>query len=338
MIKCGIVVPEFYKGDRLFDIHDKISNRDNNLYHWLLLKNKFTEYGVELSTYDRSRDKEYSTIIFPDMPNSSQFDLKSKSNIGRDLYLVIFESELIKLENWDIDRHKYFTKIFTWNDSIVDGKKYIKYCWPNTIPHNTHFNNIKKNALCTMIAAHKQNKHPLELYSERVKAIRWFEKYHPEKFDLFGMGWNKYIFTGKLSYLNKYDFIRKLHKPKYPSYKGTVISKNDKLRNYKYSLCYENARDISGYITEKIFDSFFAGCVPIYLGAPNVTDYIPPDTFIDKRQYPTYESLYKYLAEMSDSEYNGYQGNIQAFLTSQQMHVYSAEKFVEIISTHILNV
>ena len=52
-------------------------------------------------------------------------------------------------------------------------------------------------------------------------------------------------------------------------------------KNISFAICYENARDIPGYITEKIFDCFFAGCVPIYWGgAPNVTDHIPANTFI----------------------------------------------------------
>ncbi|KAB7887432.1 hypothetical protein GBG19_10625 [Poseidonibacter ostreae] len=68
-------------------------------------------------------------------------------------------------------------------------------------------------------------------------------------------------------------------------------------------MCYENARDIPGYITEKIFDSFFAGCVPVYLGADNITEHIPKECFIDKREFDTYEKLYKYLKNMSDEEY-----------------------------------
>jgi len=38
------------------------------------------------------------------------------------------------------------------------------------------------------------------------------------------------------------------------------------MEQYKFSIYHENARNIPGYITEKIFDSFFAGCVPVYWG------------------------------------------------------------------------
>ena len=36
---------------------------------------------------------------------------------------------------------------------------------------------------------------------------------------------------------------------------------------------------VKGYITEKIFDSFFAGVVPIYWGAENITDYVPKSLY-----------------------------------------------------------
>lgn len=34
----------------------------------------------------------------------------------------------------------------------------------------------------------------------------------------------------------------------------------------KHYFCFENVRDLPGYITEKIFDCFFAEYIPIYWG------------------------------------------------------------------------
>lgn len=34
-----------------------------------------------------------------------------------------------------------------------------------------------------------------ELYSHRVKAIKWFEENHIEDFNLWGYGWDTYKFT-----------------------------------------------------------------------------------------------------------------------------------------------
>ena len=44
-----------------------------------------------------------------------------------------------------------------------------------------------------------------------------------------------------------------------------VADKHEWLQNYKFNLCFENAI-FPGYLTEKLFDAYNAGCVPIYWG------------------------------------------------------------------------
>jgi len=80
---------------------------------------------------------------------------------------------------------------------------------------------------------------------------------------------------------------------------------------------------------------FSPGCVPIYWGAPNIKDYIPEDTFIDKREFPTWEGLYKYMKEMTDSEYIGYQKAIEDYVKGDKIHLFSAERFSETIIKEI---
>ncbi len=91
-----------------------------------------------------------------------------------------------------------------------------------------------------------------------------------------------------------------------------------------------------GYVTEKIFDAFFAGCIPIYEGAPDVTDYIPPETFIDKRKFPDYPSLYRHLKEMSDREYNDRLDAIESFVRGERIKAFGAGRLTEIILKHIV--
>jgi hypothetical protein len=35
------------------------------------------------------------------------------------------------------------------------------------------------------------------------------------------------------------------------------------------------------YFTEKLWDGFKAGCVPIYMGPPNTKDFIPQNSILD---------------------------------------------------------
>ncbi len=324
-----------YYENRIFDLNaPKIG--ENLYFPFYLLRKKILERNIQLNTYDylnKSGDTNYKLLFF-DVPKRYAELLKHHKDIEK--YLVIFESEPLYPVTWNKKLHVNFKKIFTWNDELVDNKKYIKFYWPNEIPKNPDFDINKKTKLCTMINGHKLKSHPLELYSERVKAIRWFEQNHPEDFDLYGMGWDKHYFKDALSILNRFEVLTKLLKPKYPSYRGTVKSKREVLLKYKFSICYENVRDIPGYITEKIFDCFFGGCVPVYWGAPNVTEQIPADTFIDRRNFRTYEELYSYLKNISDKGYMEYLDAIKSFIKSDRIYPFSAECFADTIMKEIV--
>ena len=52
-------------------------------------------------------------------------------------------------------------------------------------------------------------------------------------------------------------------------------------RRYRYCIAIENSVAVD-YVSEKVYDALVAGCLPIYLGAPNFQDFIPhPDAVID---------------------------------------------------------
>jgi len=327
---------EAYNKNKMFT--DKSSPIGDDLSYSSVYMGKYlVKNGHKINTIDMDNIRNFDAIVFMDFPTFNNKYFKQLVNDGfKNLYLLIYESKIIRPDNWNLKNHKYFKKIFTWNDKFVDNKKYFKINFSGKIPTDLNFNLNKKNKLCTMIAGHKLKSHPLELYTERIKAIRWFEQNHPEDFDLYGIGWDKYNFNGMLSRLNRFDALRKILKPRYPSYKGSIESKKEVYKKYKFAICYENARDIPGYITEKIFDCFFAGCMPIYWGAPNVTDHIPKNTFIDRRKFKTYEELYNYLKNMSDEEYISYLDAIKSFIKSDKIYTFSAEYFAETLTQVIL--
>ena len=331
MKKASILMPsDFYNKNRLFDLNDKISNRDNCLYPYSLLKNRLLEKGYLLATSDIHDPSESDIVFYNEMPK--KFPLKSEKNKS---YLFLFESELIRPDNWDQKKHRFFNKIFTWNDAFVDKEKYIKFNFPNkvSLPKEA----IVKKKLCTLVAGNKKSNHNLELYSKRVDAIRWFEKNHPDDFDFYGIGWDAYQFVGPkyIKALNRIKPLCKLFTPTFLSYKGKVENKKDVLEQYKFVICFENARDIPGYITEKIFDCFFSGCVPIYWGANNIKDHIPSECFIDFTDFNSYEELYKYISSMSSSRYESYLENIADYLESDLIHAFSAEGFVDTVMGNI---
>jgi hypothetical protein len=327
------MVSPYYAGNRIFDMTDKISNRDNCLYSWYLLRQKLRENEIDLATQDFHSPDASDIVIYNEMPH----ELPHPENIHKS-HLLIFESELIRPDNWDVKKHLSFNKIFTWNDAFIDNKKYFKINFAQLIPVGINKDLTKKKNLCTLIAGRKRVKHPLELYSKRLEAIRWFEKNHPEDFDLYGVSWDGYKLIGRKwsKKLSKVPVLAKYLPLRFPSYKGRIAEKRPVLGQYRFSICYENARDIPGYITEKIFDCFFAGCVPVYWGANNVTDHIPNECFIDKRDFNRYDELYAYLKNMSDREYLSYLDSIESFMKSEKGYRFSSDCFVKTVCDVLL--
>jgi hypothetical protein len=157
-----------------------------------------------------------------------------------------------------------------------------------------------------------------DLYQKRLDAIYYFS--NMPDFRLYGSGWNK---TGRMS---KYLKAAK---------RAGAIPVDDKLAamsNFKFALCFENCV-FPGYVTEKIFDGFFAGCIPVYWGAPDITDFVPAETFVDVRQFDSWSDLDRYLRKMSESEARHYHANIRDFLASDAFDRFHQDSFVANIIT-----
>lgn len=331
-----------YNGNKMFtDPASPIG--DNLMYPFVCLGEKLRARGHQAVTLDTDDLSKFDVAVFLDHPTPlNPFFRQLKKMHGKKLYLFLMENPANRPDNYWGSNHRAFEKVFTWNPRLVDGNKYHRFYLPNRIPPVVETEPGEQRKFCVTIASQKYSNHPQELYSERVRAIRWFEQYHPEEFDLFGTLWEHPYFTGRLARLNlglhKFyaRFPGALRGQRFPSHRGTVPSKHAVLRQYKFALCYENAV-FPGYVSEKIFDALFAGCIPVYLGAPDVTDMLPPEIFIDKRRFNTYADLYDYMHNMPEAEYLSYRRAIEQFLTGPGIRPFSAEHFADTVLQHIVN-
>lgn len=334
-----ISVHKVYYNNRIFELKKPDNFFDalypERTYPYCLLKKKLAEKNIPLNTFDFFNKKEAKNyaLIFIDIPlNIKQI---VKKHPFADKFLLIWESPIISKMNNNKENHKYFKKIFTWQNSLIDNKKYFKLNYANTIPKNIDFDLSVKEKLCTMIAGHKFKDNPQELYTERVRAIKWFEKNALQDFDFYGKGWDRHYFKEPFIKLNRLTLLTKFLKPTYPSYKGPAKNREDVYKRYKFAICYENSIGSDGYISEKIFDCFFNGCVPIYLGEKNIKNYIPENTFIDKRNFKNYRDLYSFIKKMPDIMYLGYLNAIKKYISSNDIYPFSAECFANTISKEI---
>eukprot|EP00271_Cylindrocystis_brebissonii_P009171 TRINITY_DN2384_c0_g1_i1.p1 TRINITY_DN2384_c0_g1~~TRINITY_DN2384_c0_g1_i1.p1 ORF type:complete len:594 (+),score=30.31 TRINITY_DN2384_c0_g1_i1:583-2364(+) len=66
------------------------------------------------------------------------------------------------------------------------------------------------------------------------------------------------------------------------------------MSHYKFVLAMENSR-VPNYVTEKMYMPLEAGSVPVYFGAPDAANYVPPESFIDGDSFKKTEDLIEYL-------------------------------------------
>lgn len=333
MRRVAYFVADGVMNNAVFD-PDHSSNRDNCNRPFRLLKDALAKNGIELKTPD------FGDISLPLF--SICIDNPRDYKVDSDCYILLFETPHVRSLNSQKDVISKAKRVFTWNDELVNGVKYIKFNFPNniTIPEVGGF--LGRDRFCCVIAGNKTLPRYFEndLYIERVKSIRWFEKNAAEYFDLYGPDWD--LPSWGRGWLG--NFSRKIFRlaspyislGPFPSYRGKIKNKCEILNHTRYAICYENVRDVSGYITEKIFDCFIAGCVPVYWGASNVTDYIPADCFIDRRRFRDTEAVFKHLKSISEEDFSEYQQRITEFLASEAAYQFCSEFFADTVAGTIL--
>lgn len=236
--------------------------------------------------------------------------------------LFLTEPTVVLPGQYNKDIWDRFDHVFTFYDTLVDRFGFAKSHIPRQGFHpwfgesedfiitedpeerkSKYPLHERRQAIC-MINGNKRSSVPGELYSKRIEAALWFYSHSDIPFDAYGL----------VPY-----FL--------PNYRGQVENnkKLHTLSRYKYSLCFENTGDpvfARGYV-DKILDSLESRTLPIYLGCPNIQEYIPKDCFIDFRDFTGYRELDTYLENMSDKEYTRYIDAIDNWVTKGGLRTYS---------------
>ncbi len=256
-------------------------------------------------------------------------------------YLIAGESPLINTLNADIQYLDNFRLVFSWNQIALKHPRAVKILIPNNLIVSDFRGFADRTIFSCLISSNKVM--PWgglnDLYTERIKVIRWYESNAPELFQLYGRGWGKpsQAYTRRDKFFRRIDRLRTQlfgYRP-FPSWRGEIKFKSAILVNAKFSYCYENVKDLPNYITEKLFDSFLSGCVPIYWGADNVKEYIPADCFVDRRRFKDTAEVHRYLMGITPNKYAQFQNNISDFLRSEQADIFSVGSFAATVAGNI---
>jgi len=327
-----------YNRNRMFT-HSASPIGDDLAYPTVLLAKRLREAGHGVDTLDMHPLAWFDRVLFIDFPSTWNTYLRQLRRMKHpDVNLMASEPPMIRPSNYAPATLARFDRVWTWKKDLVaqNPKKCVLFHIPNKFREPPASLPFAGRKLCVMINRFMAFHDPRELFSERIRAIRWFEENARSDFDLFGSEWDKPLFSGRLSAVNlplrlmyrRIGLFKGLKIRRFPSFRGPVPSKNATLQQYRFCVAYENCAE-PDYLSEKLFDCFFAGCVPIYLGAPNVLETVPTEAFIDKRKFSNYGELHRYISTMGESDYNGYLEAARTFLRSPAMRPYTAEGFAD---------
>jgi hypothetical protein len=313
------------------NIFDPTASADGLNEKWIRLRDQFRSTGWELLTEDEIGDRA------PDF--ELHVNVRDATRSAR-AFAVLSECGFVHPSNANLTLLRQYSGVFSWNTDLVDSGLATKIQLSHPMVQGPSNGYRGRDLLIVLISANKAlpKRNPdFDLYAERVRAIRWFERHAPSDFALYGFGWDKSARQPSRlgGVIHRLEGLLPFHPRWFPSWRGALEAKRDVLKRARFSIVYENVRGLRGYITEKIFDAFCAGNVPVYWGAEDVEDYIPEDCFIDRRAFSTYGDLYEFLREMPEKQYLNYQRRIRDFLTSEAAEDFSVERFAKVIVSEV---
>lgn len=322
---------EVFNNNVLFQVNSSY-NRDNCHLPFAYLKEVANSKGIEVFTADYLINGDIRSDIniycsFGELRNYKK--LSRRKDVILSL-IITFEPPLINPKYYkEIPTlKKYFRRVFSFSGG--KGVEKFYYCQPENNVNPELWGRNNRDFLVTIIANkgivtweqifHQRVSNLMKrgLYLERIKAVLYFAQFN--EIDLYGIGWNK---RPMFPYWFYRDTIKKV-------YKGSVVKKHEILAKYKFALCFENSI-YPGYISEKIFDCFVTGTVPIYWGASDVTKYIPKDCFIDMRDFRDYAELRKFLKSLTEQDIQRYKDCAKEYLNSELYKPFTKEHFAEMI-------
>ena len=322
-----------YAENSLFTAGAGENNGEFNL-PYAKLRERFLAAGIELNTPDvnAGRPVEFELHI-----NCRRQDPSARA------YVYLYENPLIRPINRDRKALARYAKWFAWDGELRDDPRTVPLLYPNHFATEGWNGPDKRPLFCVLVASNKALTvvDPRDQYQARVRILDWYERHAPTDFHLFGRGWERpAALPGRWGRVrNQFRKIAARFLPAkspYATWRGPVDDKIELLTRALFCLAHENCRDLEGYVTEKLFDCFRAGCVPVYVGPREIAELVPKDCFIDGRAFATPAELAAHLRAIGDDEYRAYQERIRAFLGSDRAKPFSQDHFADVIVRTIL--
>lgn len=263
-----------------------------------------------------------SDIIIVAYPIKKGFNLPyNHLKKGAKVYLWALESPIWKPQTLSKSDIRPFEKVFLWRPDLVDNQKKFFVPLDTRLEEGLKISKdvSHKRYLMMQIATNFYRPETFQaLYNKRREATLWWLRNHPTPYAFYGQNWPMI--------LEQAD--EELEAAFHNSYKGYAPDKIKALSESYFALAFENTR-YPYYVTEKIFDVMKAGTVPVYLGAPNIEEFVPKECFINYDNFKNDAELYSFLKALTVEQYQAYLTCIQDFLSSDKIKDYTPEAIAD---------
>ena len=254
------------------------------------------------------------------------------TNKIENLYGLVISQSLIK-ENFDVTNfmhHAYTFQAMHGGPSFSDPSLELLF---NESEFHLKFNSKSwefREKKIVMLASNKFSPVKNSGYSIRRKIAKIYKDC--ELLEIYGMNWNSpfiyklYLFLAMVKFNISSGFLPALNlnqikKIKSTSIKGRIANKLELLNSSQFLIIVENSPDC---LTEKIFDAFFCGVIPIYCGADLTKVGIPNSTYI-KLNWDL-SNLKEIIDSLHTLDVQNYLTSIFNFIRSDQFWLVWTEK------------
>jgi len=312
----------------------------------LRLRAGLAQAGIEIRPFADWAGALPDVVVFLDCPRMDDPDLQRCLAHGTPFLLVISENFHLQPHATYRELKPLARKILTYDLDEVDGQKVF---W---LPYSLDMKAGRQKRewaleqarphLLGMVNSWKKSEMPGDLYRKRNRlAIQAGKTLKGEMF-LAGSGWDRhlvYSLKWQRSLAKRWPSLaRRLFQWPTSAYQGVLgfgEAKLQALARCEFALVPENCSSLRGYITEKIFNALFAGCIPIYQGHPEATRWLPPEAFLPMERFRSGAQMVQFLRAMTREEREAYRDAGTRFLEGKAMEFFDVHKYVDVVRRHL---
>lgn len=297
------------------------------------LSSRLKEFGLSV-VVDLDQATHYLSL---DVKESELRDVKESHIPFTSRILIVQEPEVVLPANYAKKFLNQFHHIVSvGRDPAGPGSTIL---WPQFRPKKSVASSSSRVGTgAVMVASNHLSFIKGELYS-----LRRICAFTIPNLQIYGRGWNNGIKSRlRIVLINLRDLLVYRKQISIPSlkfwfkkYMNTVESPSDKfavLNRFRICVVIENSQE---FLSEKLFDAFFARCIPIYVG-PEVLNFGIPQTLVIQCE-PNVSSISEGIRKAEAMDYRSWLEDLNNWLDSEEIvERWSFESYVREISKILL--